>query len=98
MNKRRYVIASGLVLVLTTVCLNLSPDHSARLKRTFSSFFIPLFSLQKGAENTGGFIVDRGAPRSVLLAELRDLKQTNQILRLQLAKSQNVLLENEALR
>ena len=98
MNKRPYVIATSLVLLLTTVCLNLSPDHSARLKRTLSSFFIPLFSMQKGAETTGGFVVDRGVPRKVLLAELRDLKQTNQILRLQLAKSQNVLLENEALR
>ncbi|SVD23999.1 uncharacterized protein METZ01_LOCUS376853, partial [marine metagenome] len=31
--KQTYVIASGLVLLLATVCLNLSPDSSARLKR-----------------------------------------------------------------
>ena len=78
MNKRPYVIATSLVLLLTTVCLNLSPDSSARLKRALSSFFIPLFSLQEGAETAGGALVDHGAPRSVLLTELRDLKQTNQ--------------------
>ncbi len=98
MNKRPYVIAASLVLLLATVCLNLSPDSSARLKRAFSSFFIPLFSLQKGVEKTGGAVVDHGAPRGVLLAELRDLKQTNQTLRLQLAKNQNLILENVTLR
>ena len=73
MNKRTYVIASGLVLLLTVVCLNLSPDSSTRLKRAFSSFFIPLFSLQKGAEQAGDFISDNGTPRKVLLQELHDL-------------------------
>ena len=98
MNKRPYVIAASLVLLLATVCLNLSPDSSARLKPAFSSFFIPLFSLKKGVEKTGGAVVDHGAPRGVLLAELRDLKQTNQTLRLQLAKNQYLILENATLR
>ena len=98
MNIRPYAIATGLVLLLTTVCLNLSPDSSARLKRALSSFFIPLYSLQEGAETTGGALVDHGAPRSVLLTELRDLKQTNQFLRLQLAQNQNLIQEIANLR
>jgi rod shape-determining protein MreC len=98
MNKRHYIIATGLVLLLATVCLNLSPDSSARLKRALSSFFIPLFSLQKSVEKAGGALVDYSAPRTVLLTELRDLKQTNQSLRLQLAQNQNLILENTSLR
>ena len=98
MNIRPYAIATGLVLLLTTVCLNLSPDSSARLKRALSSFFIPLYSLQEGAETVGSALVDHGAPRSVLLAELRDLKQTNQFLRLQLAQNQNLIHEIANLR
>ena len=98
MNKRTYVIASGLVLLLVALCLNLSPDSSTRLKRTFSSFFIPLFSLQKGMEQAGDFISDNSTPRKVLLLELHDLKQSNQMLRLQLAQNQNLTQENVNLR
>ena len=98
MNKRTYVIASSLVLLLAAVCLNLSSDSSARLKRTFSSFFIPLFSLQKGMEQVGDLISDNGTPRKVLLQELHDLKQSNQLLRLQRAQNQNLTQENVNLR
>ena len=98
MNKRTYVIASGLVLLLATVCLNLSPDSSARLKRAFSSFFIPLFSLQKGAEQAGDLIADNVAPRKELLQEISDLKQSNQMLRLRLAQNNNLIQENDNLR
>jgi rod shape-determining protein MreC len=98
MNKRTYIIASGLVLLLAAVCLNLSPDSSTRLKRTFSSFFIPLFSIQKGVEQAGDFIFDNGTPRKVLLQELHDFKQSNQMLRLQLAQNQNLTQENVNLR
>ena len=96
--KQTYVIASGLVLLLATVCLNLSPDSSARLKRAFSSFFIPLFSLQKGAEQAGDLIADNVAPRKELLQEISDLKQSNQMLRLRLARNENLIQENDNLR
>jgi len=98
MNKRTYVIASSLVLLLVAVCLNLSPDSSTRLKRTFGSFFIPLFSLQKGIGQASDFISDNGAPRKVLLQELHDIKQSNQLLRLQCAQNQNLTQENIDLR
>ena len=98
MKKKTYVIASSLVILLATVCLNLSPDSSTRLKRAFSSFFIPLFSLQKGIEQSGDFISDNSTPRKVLLQELYDLKQSNQLLRLQLAQNQNLTQENDNFR
>ncbi len=98
MKKKTYVIASSLVILLATVCLNLSPDSSTRLKRTFSSFFIPLFSLQKGVEQSGNFISDNSTPRKVLLQELHDLTQSNQLLRLQLAQNQNLTQENDNFR
>ncbi len=98
MKKKTYVIASSLVILLATVCLNLSPDSSTRLKRTFSSFFIPLFSLQKGVEQSGNFISDNSTPRKVLLQELHDLIQSNQLLRLQLAQNQNLTQENDNFR
>ena len=98
MKKKTYVIASGLVILLATACLNLSPDSSTRLKRAFTSFFIPLFSLQKGVEQSGDFISDNITPRKVLLQALNDLKQSNQLLRLQLAQNQNLTHENLNLR
>jgi rod shape-determining protein MreC len=98
MNKQTNAIASTLVLLLTVICLNLSQDSTARLKRIFSSFFIPLFSLQKGTEQIGDFITDNSTPRKILLQELQDLKQTNQVLHLRLAQNQNLILENENLR
>ncbi len=98
MNKRTYVIASSLVLLLTAFCFNLSPNSSSRLKRAFSSFFIPFFSLQKGAEQVGDLIVDNGTPRKLLLQELNDLKQSNRKLRLRLAQNQNLTQENDNLR
>lgn len=98
MKKRKYVIASCIVFLLTTACLNLSPESSARLKLTFSSFFIPLFSLQKGAEQAGDLFTDNVTPRVTLLQELHSLKQSNQILRLQLAQNKNLTQENNSLR
>ena len=98
MNNRSYVIATGLVLLLSIVCLNLSADSSARLKRVFSSFFIPLFSAQEGLETGGDAVVDRGVPRGVLLEEIAELKLTNQILRAELNQTAKLRNENEQLR
>ncbi len=98
MNKQPYFIAISLTCLVAVLCLNLSPGNAARAKAALSSFFIPLFSSQKAAESTGDLAVDILTPRKVLLREIGELRQTNQLLQLQITQAKNLELENATLR
>jgi rod shape-determining protein MreC len=98
MRKSSYQIAAGIVLVLALLLLSLPPRTAMRVKGWAGHFFMPLFGAQKGVRQLGGKVVDSALPRSELIRELNTLHQTNQLLRMELARSDGITKENARLR
>jgi rod shape-determining protein MreC len=98
MLKRPHYIALGLVLVLTLVILNLPSKTTARLKLGIGSLFVPFFgianSAQQGASRAGEALL----PRSELIRQNAALREQNQELHLQLARTEAIARENDRLR
>ena len=98
MLKRQYSIATGLVLLIVLVLLNLPEQPAARIKLAWGGLFLPLFgmagSIQQLTQQVGNSVV----PRSTLLKQLEQLRKENEELRQKLMQSQDALRENAQLR
>jgi rod shape-determining protein MreC len=98
MRKTSYQIACGIVTLLTLLLLNLPPRAATQVKGWSGHFFLPFFGLQKGLQDIGQKAVDSAAPRSELINELNTLWQTNQLLRMKLARLEGVARESTRLK
>ena len=98
MLKRQYSIATGLVLLIVLVLLNLPEQPAARIKLAWGGLFLPLFgmagSIQQLTQQVGNSVV----PRNTLLKQLEQLRKENEELRQKLMQSQDALRENAQLR
>ena len=98
MLRRPHYIALGLVVVATLTILNLPTKTTARLKLGIGSLFVPLFGLanstQQGANRAGDALL----PRSELIRQNELLRSQNEELRLQLARTEGTVRENDRLR
>jgi len=94
MRKTSYQIACGIVAVLALLLLSLPSRSTARVKVWAGHFFLPFFGFQKGLQKISGNMIDSSLPRSQLLNELKTLRQTNQLLKMELARFDGVTLEN----
>jgi rod shape-determining protein MreC len=88
----------GIVVLVTLVVLKLPARTTTQLKLAISGLFLPFFGLatstEKLAEKTG----DRLAPRATLLAQIGQLQNENQELKLRLAQYDTANKENARLR
>lgn len=98
MSKRPQWVAFGAVVLLVLVLLNLPDSVAARTKLAVSSLFLPLFGLVGSAHQLAGDGVKTVVPRSALIQDLDKLRQENQTLRLELARSKAQEEENRRLR
>jgi rod shape-determining protein MreC len=98
MLKRQYSFATGLVLLIVLVLLNLPEQPAARIKLALGGLFLPLFgmagSVQQLTQQVGNALV----PRSTLLKQLEQLRKENDELRQQLMQIQDAWRENAQLR
>ena len=98
MLKRQYSIATGLVLLIVLVVLNLPEQPAARIKLALGGLFLPLFgmagSVQQLTQQVGNSLV----PRSTLIKQLEQLRKENEELRQQLMQVQDAWRENAQLR
>lgn len=98
MFKRPYYIALGIVVLVTLVVLKLPARTTSQLKLAISGLFLPFFGLatstQKLAEKAGDAI----APRGTLLAQIEQLQNENQELKLRLVQYEAALQENARFR
>src|SRR6266699_2497882 len=98
MQKRQYSLATGLVLLIVLVLLNLPEQPAARIKLALGGLFLPLFglvgSVQQLAQQAGNALV----PRSTLVKQLDQLRKENEELRQQLMQIQDAWRENAQLR
>jgi rod shape-determining protein MreC len=98
MLKRVHYIALSLVVLLTLIILNLPNQTAARLKLAIGSLFLPLFGWTGTAQRLGGQAADTLVPRRELLKQNENLRQENQLLRLQLTQDEEMRRENARLR
>src|SRR2546427_9897416 len=98
MLKRQYSIATGLVLLIVLMLLNLPEQPVARIKLALGGLFLPLFgmagSVQQLTQQVGNSVV----PRSTLLKQLEQLRKENEELRQRLMQIQEAWRENPQLR
>ncbi len=85
-------------MVLTLLLLNLPDQTVARLKLAIGSLFLPLFGLAGSTQQLAERAGDAVLPRSELLRQLEALRQTNQDLRLQAARAEEIARQNDRLR
>ena len=94
MQKRQYSLATGLVLLIVLVLLNLPEQPAARIKLALGGLFLPLFgmagSVQQLAQQVGNALV----PRSTLVKQLDQLRKENEELRQQLMQIQDAWRES----
>ena len=98
MHRSSYQIACATVAVLTLVLLNLPPRTAERVKGWVGHSFLPFFGIKKGIQYIGGKTIDSTLPRAELIRELNTLHQTNQILKMDLARLDGISKENARLR
>ncbi|HEV2392017.1 MAG TPA: rod shape-determining protein MreC [Verrucomicrobiae bacterium] len=98
MLKRPHYIALGLVVLMTLIILNLPSKTTARLKSGIGSLFVPLFGLANSTQQAAGRAADDLTPRSELIRQNETLRQQNQELRLQAARTEGLIRENDRLR
>ena len=98
MFKKPHYIAVGLVVLLALVLLNLPERAAARLKLAIGSFFLPLFGLASGAQQTSSAAAEALTPRRELLRQNEALRQENERLRILAGQSAEIARQNAALR
>jgi rod shape-determining protein MreC len=98
MLKRLHYIALSLVVLMTLIILNLPNQTAARLKHGIGSLFLPLFGWTATAQQMAQHAGDTVLPRRELLKQIEDLRQENQLLRLQVLQDGEIRRENARLR
>jgi len=98
MLKRQYSIATGLVLLIVLVLLNLPEQPAARIKLALGGLFLPLFSMAGSVQHLTQQVGNSLVPRGTLLKQLEQLQKENEELRQQLMQIQDAWRENAQLR
>jgi rod shape-determining protein MreC len=98
MFKRQYSIATGLVLLIVLVLLNLPEQPAVRIKLAVGGLFLPLFGIAGSVQNLTQQLGNALVPRSTLLKQLERLRKENEELRQQLMQIQDAWRENAQLR
>jgi len=98
MLKRQYSLATGLVLLVVLVLLNLPEQPAARIKLALGGLFLPLFGMAGSVQNLVQQAANSLVPRSTLLKQLEQLRKENEELRQQLMQVQDAVRENGQLR
>src|SRR5438093_6687207 len=98
MLKRQYSIATGLVLLIVLVVLNLPEQPAARIKLALGGLFLPLFGMAGSVQHLTQEVGNSLVPRSTLLKQLDQLRRENEELRQQLMQTQDAWRENAQLR
>ena len=88
MLKRQYSIATGLVLLIVLVVLNLPEQPAARIKLALGGLFLPLFGMAGSVQHLTQEVGNSLVPRSTLLKQLDQLRRENEELRQRLMQSQ----------
>src|SRR5262245_3108540 len=98
MLSKPHYIALGIVLLLTILVLKLPSRTVLQCKLVFGSLFLPLF----GFTSTTQSLLDRAGNAAVsrkdLLKDLKQTRQENQRLKIQLQQAAEIARENEQLR
>src|ERR1051325_218883 len=98
MLKRQYSFATGLVLLIVLVLLNLPEQPAARLKLALGGLFLPLFGIAGSVQQLTQQIGNTLVPRGTLLKQIEQLRKENEELRQQLMQLQEAWRENAQLR
>ncbi len=98
MLKRPHYMALGLVGLLTLIVLSLPHQTADRLKLAIGSLFLPLFGLAKTSQQLTRQAGEATTSRSELLKQIEALRQTNQVLKINANRTDELLRENEQLR
>src|SRR3974390_2374122 len=98
MLRRPHYIASGVIVLMTLIMLNLPSQTTAHLKSGVGSVFLPLFGLTSTSERLAGPVGDSAVSRKQLLRENEALRRDNDQLNLQLQQFQQIERENARLR
>jgi rod shape-determining protein MreC len=98
MLKRQYSIATGLVMLIVLVLLNLPEPPASRIKLALGGLFLPLFGMAGSVQNLTQQVGNSLVPRSTLLKQVEQLRKENEELRQQLTQFQDAWRENAQLR
>src|SRR6266568_1491688 len=98
MLKRQYSIATGLVLLIVLVLLNLPEQPAARIKLALGGLFLPLFGMAGSVQHLTQQVGNALVPRSTLVKQLDQPRKENEELRQQLMQIQDAWRENAQLR
>src|ERR1041384_3328959 len=90
MLKRQYSLATGLVLLIVLVLLNLPEQPAARIKLALGGLFLPLFGIAGSVQQLTQQIGNTLVPRGTLLKQIEQLRQ--QLMQLQEAWRENAQL------
>lgn len=97
LRKAQYIVL-GIVVLLTLVLLRLPERANARFKLVLGSLFVPLFGVSTSGERAVYRAGQALLPRQSLAKENDRLRRENEELKLQLARAEAALRENERLR
>ncbi len=98
MFKKPQYIALWVVVLFVLVFLNLPSQTTNRLKLAIGSLFVPLFGLSRSAQQMTANVTDTLVPRSELIRKSELLQRENDLIKLQLAQSQDAVRENARFR
>jgi len=93
MLKRPHYMALGLVGLLTLIVLSLPHQTADRLKLAIGSLFLPLFGLAKTSQQLTRQAGEATTSRSELLKQIEVLRQTNQVLKINANRTDELLRE-----
>ena len=93
MFKRTQIFLLVAMPVLAVMLLNLPPSVAARFKRAVGAIFLPLFGATRGAAAFMDHASYATLPRSALVAELEQLHQENQHLKIEAMQAASLLAE-----
>jgi len=97
MFRKKHYLALGVVTLLAVLILSLPPRASSHLKLAIGSWFLPLFGLANRGEQLPADLADTVLPRRELLQQINRLRQTNEVLLVQVLQAAASQRENDRL-
>jgi len=98
MSKRSYYVATGSVLLVVLLLLNLPDRAASQLKLAIGTLYLPLFGMAGSVESAVERTEASFRSRASLEQQLRELTEENRSLRFKLSQFQGVWRENKRLR
>jgi rod shape-determining protein MreC len=98
MLKRQPYIAFGIVFLIVLVLLNLPARLGEQIKLATGAVFYPLFGLASSTQQITSAAGSALLPRTVLIAQLQQIKEENQALKIRALQWEEVQQENNRLK